>query len=124
MFALRLQRLPKLELVGPAHGRPALAADEAKLDFSVRRADVVVVFGIDLQEPMLRRSKRCSDAGLLLDGRRLPVDPMPERGLWRWGAASPDGETILAQWTGECEVPSPRRATRRGSRPRGGACRR
>ncbi len=26
-------------------------------------------------------------------------------GSWDWAAASPDGRTILAQWSGECEIP-------------------
>jgi hypothetical protein len=26
-------------------------------------------------------------------------------GWWEWAAASPDGRTILAQWSGECEIP-------------------
>jgi hypothetical protein len=26
-------------------------------------------------------------------------------GLWQWAAASPDGRTILVQWSGECEIP-------------------
>jgi len=27
-------------------------------------------------------------------------------GHWRWAAVSPDGGLILAQWSGECEVPT------------------
>ena len=26
-------------------------------------------------------------------------------GSWQWAAASPDGRTILAQWSAECEIP-------------------
>ena len=27
-------------------------------------------------------------------------------GSWRWGIESPDGSLVLAQWSGECEVPT------------------
>jgi hypothetical protein len=29
----------------------------------------------------------------------------PAAGHWDWAAVSPDGDTLLAQWTAECEVP-------------------
>jgi hypothetical protein len=35
----------------------------------------------------------------------LRVLPPGRVGHWAWGALSPDGETILAQWSAECEVP-------------------
>jgi hypothetical protein len=42
--------------------------------------------------------------------RVLPVGlpRLPGRdvaGHWSWAAVSPDGQTLLAQWSGECEVP-------------------
>jgi hypothetical protein len=78
-----------------------------------------------------KRIRRCNPAGKLttgrlvvcaprlnsggngwftVEGRGLEVDfPFPWSdtaiGHWRWAAASPDGRTILAQWSGECEVP-------------------
>lgn len=39
-------------------------------------------------------------------------------GGWEWAAASPDGETILAQWSGTCEVPHAFVIPARGGRPR------
>jgi hypothetical protein len=36
-----------------------------------------------------------------------PADPEhPDVGHWRFGLPSPDGKWVLAQWSGECEVPS------------------
>jgi hypothetical protein len=41
----------------------------------------------------------------------LPPRPTPSAsdagrvGHWAWAALSPDGQTILGQWSGECEVP-------------------
>lgn len=120
--------------------RPLTPADERRIHFGLRGAPVVVIFGADLQEPMLRGSKDCEPgghvaggalqvclvgrpagtvSGILVGGRRLPVDQMPERGHWRWAAASPDGKTILAQWTGECEVPQAFLIDASGGRPRG-----
>jgi hypothetical protein len=52
-------------------------------------------------------SRRAIERGR--DGRfeRLEVaDPPGARvGHWRWAALSPDGTTLLAQWSAECEVP-------------------
>jgi hypothetical protein len=48
------------------------------------------------------------------EARVLPVQPpgptptaaaAGRAGHWAWAALSPDGDTILAQWTAECEVP-------------------
>jgi hypothetical protein len=30
----------------------------------------------------------------------------PPHGSWRWGWPSPDGRTLLLQWSGECETPN------------------
>jgi hypothetical protein len=41
------------------------------------------------------------------DGARTVVaDRLPQRGSWWWAAPSPDGRWVLAQWSGECEVPT------------------
>jgi hypothetical protein len=118
------------ELVARSAGidrtRALMAADKVKLSFNVRDAQVVIVFGPDLQERTLEQSGNCTPAGhvtggdlalcetnhnggvvtgFLVNGQRLPVDAMHVRGHWLWAAASPDGKTILADWTGECEVP-------------------
>jgi hypothetical protein len=106
--------------------RPLTDADEQKISFDVSRARLVIVFGTDLQDAQLAESQECTSggtvsggalsvclvtrdgstlSGLFVNGERLPVAQMTERGQWRWAAASPDGETILAQWSGECEVP-------------------
>jgi hypothetical protein len=34
-----------------------------------------------------------------------PAHDGPLVGHWRWAAVSPDGSTLLAQWSAECEVP-------------------
>jgi hypothetical protein len=39
-------------------------------------------------------------------------------GGWDWGAGSPDGKTILAQWTGNCDVPHAFVIQAAGGRPR------
>jgi hypothetical protein len=37
----------------------------------------------------------------------VPVEDPSGAGVghWRWAALSPDGETLLATWSGECEIP-------------------
>lgn len=39
-------------------------------------------------------------------------------GHWRWAAVSPDGATILAEWSAECEVPLAFLVPASGGRPR------
>jgi hypothetical protein len=39
------------------------------------------------------------------DGRALERRAARRVGHWIWKERSPDGETTLAQWTGECEIP-------------------
>lgn len=70
-----------------------------------------------LQDRPLELCQVSTKADLLSEFRigrdRIALDvelPFPKvhghvPGHWRWAAASPDGETILAQWSGECEVP-------------------
>jgi hypothetical protein len=56
--------------------------------------------------------------------RRLPVAlPMqrpgqPVVGHWRWAAESPDGGTLLAQWSAECEIPVAFFVPAAGGKPR------
>jgi hypothetical protein len=37
--------------------------------------------------------------------RQIAVKPPGKVGHWTWAKLSPDGRTILAQWSAECEVP-------------------
>jgi hypothetical protein len=126
---------------------PLTADDERLIDASLRDADVVVVFGIDDQERLLRDRDICAPAGSVADepltlcvarsdearfarfvvnGRPLPVDAMSKPGWWSWAAASPDGTTILAEWThytsylhatGNCRVPHSALVPADGARP-------
>ncbi len=36
----------------------------------------------------------------------IPGEDIPPAGFWRWAMLSPDGATLLAQWSGECEIPN------------------
>lgn len=99
--------------------RPLTPADEQLIDVDVSRADVVVVYGREVDERMLADPEVCAPAGgalklcvdrsdgqrysvFVLDGRPLSVEPVDERGWWNWAALSPDGQTILAQWHDDC----------------------
>jgi hypothetical protein len=127
---------------------PLTADDEGLIDSSLRDADVVVVFGIDDQERLLRDRNICAPSGSVADepltlcvarsdetrfsrfvvnSRALPVDPISENGWWSWAAAAPDGETILAQWTSytsyivatsNCSVPQSALIPADGGQPR------
>ena len=126
---------------------PLTADDEGLIDANLRDADVVVVFGIDDQERLLRDRNICAAAGSVADepltlcvarsdearfsrfvvnSRALPVDPISESGWWSWAAAAPDGGTILAEWTsyasyiqatGNCRVPQSALIPVHGGRP-------
>jgi hypothetical protein len=50
--------------------------------------------------------------------RRLPVTAPAAHGWWRRVVTSPDGKTLLLQWSGECESRSTYLLSRRGGRPR------
>jgi hypothetical protein len=50
--------------------------------------------------------------------RTLAVPPPSPVGHWAWAEVSPDGETILAQWSAECEVPVAYLLPAIGGRPR------
>lgn len=90
-----------------------------QLHFDHDEARVVVVFGTDYEQ---RALAKCQLAGhiaageltlcpegdgtaFVVDGKRLPVDPLPIGGAYSWAAASPDGKTILAEWRGACAMP-------------------
>jgi hypothetical protein len=60
-------------------------------------------------------------------GRLLPVEPPGPTptardggriGHWAWAALSPDGSTLLAQWSAECEVPIAFFVPAEGGQPR------
>jgi hypothetical protein len=105
--------------------RPMTAADEDRIHFDPRGAKVVAVFAADFVDALLSQA-RCTPGGMLttgalavcvlrrgerqvtwirVDGKPLPVDDIRGVGHWVWAAASPDGKSILAQWSAECEVP-------------------
>lgn len=126
---------------------PLTADDEGLIDSNLRDADVVVVFGIDDQQRLLRDRDVCAPAGSVADeplalcvarsdearfsrfvvtSRALPVDPISENGWWSWAAAAPDGGTILAEWThytsylhatGGCRLPQPALIPAAGGQP-------
>lgn len=50
--------------------------------------------------------------------RRLGVAAPAKVGWWRRVVASPDGTTLLVQWSGECESQSTYLVSSRGGRPR------
>ena len=102
--------------------RPLSPADEKRLGGGLSKSKLVVVFGFDLQDRVLQHAGECQAAGgdlrlcsamseagsvtAFYDGDgRLPIRSPRGIGHWRWAALSPDGRTILAQWSAECEVP-------------------
>jgi hypothetical protein len=127
---------------------PLTADDERRLDSDLRDVPVVVVYGIEEEERLLRDRDICAPAGsvgdapltlcvarsdearfsrFVVNGRPLPVDPLSDPGWWSWAAAAPDGRTILAQWThytsylhatGNCRVPRSALIPADGGQPR------
>ena len=98
---------------------PLTPAEEDRIG-GLAGADVVVVYGREREQRMLDDPKTCAPAGgpfklcldrsdekrysrFVVDDRPLAVDPITDRGWWSWAAASPDGQTLLAQWTDDCE---------------------
>jgi hypothetical protein len=53
------------------------------------------------------------------DVEAVPVEDPPgaQVGHWRWAALSPDGETFVATWSAECEVPIAFTFAAHGGRP-------
>ena len=52
------------------------------------------------------------------DSGRVPIERPSGVGRWVWAAASPDGRTLLMQWSAECEVPLAFLVPAQGGRPR------
>jgi hypothetical protein len=125
---------------------PLTPADEDRLDSNLRDADVVVVFGVDETERLLRDRDTCAPAGavagepltlctarsdeqrfvrFVVNGGSLPIDPIAETGWWSWAAAAPDGGMILGRWTSysgvrsatDCHVPRSALIPAGGGRP-------
>lgn len=48
----------------------------------------------------------------------IPPGPPDASGFWAYALPSPDGSSLLGQWTGECEVPSAFLLTPEGEDPR------
>ena len=51
-------------------------------------------------------------------GTRRVARPLSAHGFWRKAILSPDGKTVLAQWSGECEVQTTFFVAVGGGRPR------
>jgi hypothetical protein len=117
---------------------PLTPAAEARLHFDVSKLNVVVVYGPERVEAMLRDPKICAPAGdadggplklcvsrsdeqrfstFVVADRPLSVEPISARGWWSWAAASPGGGTILAQWSSRCKVPRSALISSAGGRP-------
>jgi len=95
-------------------------ADEERIHFDVSATNVVVVYGREREQRMLADPDVCARVGgalklcvdrsdelrysvFVLGDRPLAVEPLTERGWWSWAAVSPDGRSIIAQWSGyEC----------------------
>ena len=127
---------------------PLTPERERLIDADLSAADVVVVFGADAQARLLEDPDVCAPAGsleggpltlcvmrsdetrisrLVVNRHALPVAAMPAPGWWSWAAASPDGRTILAEWTHypsylaatkRCRVPVPAFIPQGGGPPR------
>jgi hypothetical protein len=67
-----------------------------------------------------RDSRRPGRFILVAGETQRPLEvPSPTRvGHWAWAKLSPDGETILAQWSAECEVPIAYLVPAAGGKPR------
>jgi hypothetical protein len=62
--------------------------------------------------------RRGAHGAFVVGGRRLAVSAPDRHGSWIWAAASPDGHTILAHWSGECETPTAYEISAGGGRPK------
>jgi hypothetical protein len=122
-LAERVAERTGIDAIGPLTG-----AEEEQLHGDVSRASVVAVLGPDVMGlyPPCKRAgtvtggtlEVCASEGLLVDGRALAVEQPSPVGHWAWAAASPDGATILAEWTAECEVPQAFSVPAAGGKPR------
>jgi hypothetical protein len=82
-------------------------------------------YALDVDRRQLRRiGRRRADAMHTLDDPAIDL-PAPASGMidrdpaghWRFALLSPDGDRILAQWSGECEVPTAYVVTLQGGPP-------
>jgi hypothetical protein len=106
--------------------RPLTDADLEKLHFDASDVRVVAVVGDDALDRFFADSDICQKAGSVEGGElrlcntptvngmssfffvgreQYDVKPAGRVGHWTWAAASPDGKTILGEWSAECEVP-------------------
>jgi hypothetical protein len=112
-------------LTGIEERRPLTDADLEKLHFDAADLRVVAVVGDDALDRFFADPDICQDAGSIAGGElrlcnppvingasvffvgreQYEVENPGSVGHWRWAAVSPDGKTILGQWSAECEVP-------------------
>jgi hypothetical protein len=59
-----------------------------------------------------------SPPSTIMRGDTVVAKPIERHGYWRRLFVSPDRETLLAQWSGECEVPTAYLIRASGGKPR------
>jgi hypothetical protein len=100
-----------------------LAFDQAvahKLVVRDRRGRIFVLSGRRLRPATPGRACRTTDVALVVctrtirSGGRVVARAPRGPGHWVWAARAPMGEAVLAQWSGECEVPTAYLVTARG----------
>ena len=113
-FVLETSAGVQLQSVG---GRPVgalpgmnLASDQAVGHKAVLRDRRGRLFALDrrgLRATPFRRGCRTTDVDLVVCARAIKgVTGAPSKvGHWVWAERSPRGDAILAQWSGECEIP-------------------
>ena len=78
----------------------------------VRRAGTFYLLDVPrhVLEPFESREAAFDTAPQFQDDLELPLPPHPAgtdlSGFWAYALPSPDGHDLLAQWSGECEVPN------------------
>jgi hypothetical protein len=76
------------------------------------RGGLFVLDARGLRRTVLRRGCRRTDADLVVCARtirrggRVVACAPAGGGSWVWAEAAPRGDAILAQWSGECEIPA------------------
>ena len=77
------------------------------LDHRWRPGDPVALRrGADVFRIARNRLLEVSDEDWQADDPGADLPKAEPRGHWRWSIPSPDGDTILGQWSGECEIPT------------------
>lgn len=77
----------------------------------VRREGTFYLLDVPLHtlEPFDSHEAAFAATSQFQDGLELPLPPHPAgfdlTGFWAYALPSPDGRDLLAQWSGECEVP-------------------